>query len=561
MSVSQNSLSRQAKEEKALLLQEKLRRKALADFLVFLTALVYIEDKENKCTLKPTWWPEQIRVVPQLVEEMLLILLKTRQVGLTWLAAALVLWLGIKHPLHLSVIISHGEDHAIEFLNRVYFILDRLPEWFAPRKEGEEVNGLKLKARTRQTLTFERDGMESIVKSMPTTEMGAESKTPNVLIIDEAHTIREVESIFNNSYPGIEQAKGQVIIIANSVKSGPGWGWVRDTYQKSMQALNLFARIFLSWTAHPGRPANFRALMVQSGMDEEDVKQHYPETEQEALASAAGSYFGNVLTRHNQTAPGAKGWLKQDKITKEIEFVEADRGIVEIWKYPYFLVKGWDEIFYERRYAIGDDVSEGLGESSSVAYVRDRLIDENVCRVRSNRLDAVEWAAQMDLLSQYYCNHQPATKPKVAEPIKSLICTEVTGAGQTTVKELIKRKCNQYVRVVPDKVGSGLTKQYGWTENNQSKHELCGDLKQWLRVTKGIVYDAVLLDECSTFIRFENGKLDHESGKRCDCVITAGLTEQASIFLGEGPKKITPHLTGWRAREADKKKEKTAWAA
>jgi hypothetical protein len=115
--------------------------------------------------------------------------------------------------------------------------------------------------------------------------------------------------------------------------------------------------------------------------------------------------------------------------------------------------------------------------------------------------------------------------------------------------------------MVPDQVGSGLTKQYGWTENNQSKHELCGDLKNWLRTTKGTIYDAILLDECSTFIRFDNGKLDHESGKRCDCVITAGLVHQADIFLGDKPKKIEPPLTGWRARKQEASKEAGIWAS
>ena len=114
--------------------------------------------------------------------------------------------------------------------------------------------------------------------------------------------------------------------------------------------------------------------------------------------------------------------------------------------------------------------------------------------------------------------------------------------------------------MVPDTVGSGLTKQYGWHESNQSKHELCGDLKAWLRNMRGTLYDAILIDECSTFIRMDNGKLDHEEGKRSDCVIAAGLTVQASIFLGEPPKKIPEPLTGWRAQREKERKAKRVWA-
>jgi hypothetical protein len=509
---------------------------AMADFAVFCDDHVWIEDKERHCAIKLILWPEQRKILSALTLEALLILLKTRQIGLTWLAAALVLWLGIKNLLHLTVIISASEDHAKEFLARVYFILDRLPNWMVPT----------VSARTMQQLDFRTDNLISSIKSMPTIEMGAESKTPNLLIIDEAHTIRNVGSIYNASYPGIEQAKGRVIVIANSVKGGAGWGWVRDTYTASMKSLNNFTRIFLPWTAHPGRPQNFRQLMVDAGMDKADVIEHYPETEAEALAAATGSYFADTLARHNKTCKGVIGNIGRDIKSKEIEFTEANKGIVELWRYPYYLLDKYDGRPWLRRYAIGSDISEGLGESSSVAYVLDRLKDEFVCRIRSNRIDAYEWADVLNFLSQYYD--------------RATVCVEVTGAGQTTVKRLIDLKTPQYVRVIPDTVGNGLTKQFGWPETSSNKHELCGDLKAWFRNTQGTVYDALLLDECSMFIRMESGKLDHEEGKRSDCVIAAGLALQAGMFLGEPPEKVPAPLTGWRKRLQDDG-GKQVWAA
>lgn len=525
-------------------------RKVWESFLYFLSAFVWIEDKEKKTAIKLKLWPEQERILPDIVNCLLLVILKARQLGLTWLCAAYVLWRSIKHPLHLTVIISVNEDLSIEFLNRVYFILDRLPEWLYP----------PIKTRTKQILEFaHNDGLVSTIKSMPTTEMGAQSKTPNILVMDETCMNRMASSIFNSSLPGIEAAKGQVIIISNSIKTGPGWGWTRDLCRAALARLNQFKMIFLSWTANPNRPADFRARMIQSGMDEQEVIEHYPETTDEALSPISGSYFGKALSRHTNTRPGIKGYLRKDPKTKEIEFIEDPHGILEIWRFPYFRSDKWDNRYWTKRYCIGDDVSEGLGESSSVAYAMDRHFDEMVARLRSNRLDAVEWAEQVDLLSEFYGDFQPAEKV-VAVPGKSLTCTEVTGAGQTTVKELIKRKANQYVRMVPDTVGSGLTKQYGWHESNQSKHELCGDLKAWLRNMRGTLYDAILIDECSTFIRMDNGKLDHEEGKRSDCVIAAGLTVQASTFLGEPPKKIPEPLTGWRAQREKERKAQGVWA-
>lgn len=508
----------------------------MADFLVFLNDWVWIEDKKNKRPIKLQLWPAQAEVIPRIIQTLLLIFLKTRQVGLTWIAAAYVLWCSLKYSLFLAVVISLNENHSIEFLDRVKFIMKRLPVWMVPKVSKESL----------QQITFERDNengvTESTILSMPTIETGAESKTPNLLVIDEGHTIRNISSIFNASFPGIQQAGGQVIIITNSVKNGPGWSFIRDMYRESMAGQNEFGRVFLPWMAHPGRPTNFRQLMRQKGMDEADIIQHYPETEEEALSIIGGSYFGDVLAKHKYTCQGLMGSITQDR--KGERFFNEDKGgIIELWRYPYYQLSDYDGLAWSKRYAIGSDISEGLGESYSVAHVIDRLKNEIVARMRSNRIDAYAWADLLFELSQYYD--------------KALICPERTGAGQTTIKRLIDLQANLYIRVKPDRVINAMTKVYGWEESNQSKHELAGDLRQWLRCMKGTLYDAILLDECSTFIKLEGGSLDHENGKLSDCVISAGLAVQADKFQGGKPEKAAVPIISWL--EKIHKEGQSAW--
>jgi hypothetical protein len=264
-------------------------KKVFASFIYFLNEYVFIEDKESKRAVKLKLWPEQARVVPIITAENLLVILKARQLGLTWLVAAYVLWRSIIHQLHLSVIISVTESLSIEFLDRVYFILDRLPVWLSP----------KTKTRTQQVCEFAHvRGLVSTIKSLPTTEMGAQSKTPNILILDETCKNRMIQSIFNASYPGVEQAKGQVIVISNSIKEGAGWAWTRDLFISSMRKLNNFKRIFLSWTAHPGRPESFKDDMVKAGMDKRDVEEHYPDNEDDAITdrNVIGVYYSQQMS-------------------------------------------------------------------------------------------------------------------------------------------------------------------------------------------------------------------------------------------------------------------------
>ena len=489
-------------------------RKIWKSFAYFVLTWCWIEDKQNKCAIRFALWPEQLRVLPRIVRAMRLIVLKARQLGLTWIVAAYVLWLAWTRALQLIVVISVNEELSIEFLDRVYFMLDRLPENLRP----------KVKTRTKQTLEIQHfNGLVSTIKSLPTTEMGAQSKTPTLLVLDETSRNRLVSEIYAASLPGIDAAGGRVIVISNSIKDAPGWPWTRGIYVDSMKGENCFERMFMDWKARPDRPENFRELKLLDGMTEEDFVQHYPESEEEAISSMGGSYFGDALGRHKETRKGEVGTIKNHD---EFWTFEPDpRGILEIWQRPYQEEPDYDGRPWLYRYAMGADVSEGLGDTYSTAYVYDRLTDEICARMRSNRVDADRWGEMCNDLASYYD--------------RALICPERTGAGQTTVKRLRALRANLYLRVKAEKTGKQqVTKVFGWEETRNSKQELAGDLRTYLKRTEAIVPDAILLDECSTFIKREDGGLGHEEGKYDDCVIGAGLMLQADAFIGRAPEKV-----------------------
>ena len=276
---------------KELTIEQKIIecKKVIQSFQYFIDEYVYIEDKEAHTSIKLKLWPEQKRIIPLMTDSPLLIALKARQLGITWLYAAYCDWLSIVNQLFLTVVISTTEELSIEFLERVYFVHDRLPLWLKPQT----------KSRTKQTFELQQaNGLSSQIKSLPTTEMGAQSKTPNLLILDETCKNRMAKSIYNASYPGIEAAKGKVAIISNAIKEGAGWYFTRDMYLASMNGMNNFKRIFLPWNANPNRPKDFIENMIQSGMDERDVRENYPETEEAAIEdrNIKGVYYSKQMS-------------------------------------------------------------------------------------------------------------------------------------------------------------------------------------------------------------------------------------------------------------------------
>lgn len=557
------------------------RRSISASFEYFLDRYVHIEDKSTGTAIKLTLWPAQRGQICHLIGSRIIEIIKAHQLGFTWIfVAAYALWRCITRPLFQVIVNSFNEDVGLEIIKRVDFIRQRLPEMLYPPISKSVTDMTEFDHRDR-----EGNKLPSLIQVIPATEKGGQSKTPNLSIFDESCQNRYFERAYNATYPGIQQAGGQIIIISNSIKNTPGWPFTRSLYSGSMAGTNDVKRIFLPWWAHPGRSrvivkgedgapmldgrgrpmTEFKLNTLRAGgkeggqMTEEDFSQRYPETEAEAISVLGGSYFGSVLGRHNKTHKGILGNLGTHRKTKQPVWVVDPRGIMTVWRYPYYLVKRNDE-WWTDRYCIGADISEGIGGTYSVGYVKDRRFDELVCKVRSNRIDAYRFADLLFLISCWYRNARDWTEQGVTFE-SAPICAERTGAGQTTVGRLKDLGANQYVRVTEGSMGSGMTKEFGWHESNQAKHDMSEDLRTWLRIMKGTIYDAVLVDELGTWIEHEGTtRLGPEGDKYGDCVVAAGMTEQMSLQVGNRPRTLVAPITGWRKELRQEGKGESAWA-
>lgn len=278
----------------------------------------------------------------------------------------------------------------------------------------------------------------------------------------------------------------------------------------------------------------------ESGMDEAMIQQEYYCSYDAMLSSC---FFGESLARHNNTIMGVTGRIEEKNT--DIEFIEDRKGILEVWRFPYPLVKTWDSLQWRNRYTIGSDISEGLGQDYSVAYVFDRHLKQFIARMRSNKIDSHTWGQLLIRLSQWYDN--------------AFIVPERNGCGISVCKYLGDKNANVYANTMPAKVGSGLTKVIGWIESKNPKYDICGDLKNFFATTKQPVYDSLLLSECSTFIKTDSERLEADAGFHDDMVIAAALAIQGHYFLESPPDTIKPEIGGWLKRE--KEKGRSLWAA
>lgn len=219
-------------------------------------------------------WPAQARTLKLIQTCLLIILLKARQIGMTWLALGFALWLMLFHPAATVLLFSKRDDEAVDLLDfRLKGMYRRLPDWMQARAvEMDNAHEWVLSNDSR-------------AKAFPTT--GGDSYTATLVIGDEFDLVPNQDQMIRAVKPTIDNG-GRMILLSRPDKSHPNTQFKR-IYQAACQRLNEWRAIFLPWYAHIGRDqAWYEAqrvdILARTG-SEDDLWEQYPETDTQALAA------------------------------------------------------------------------------------------------------------------------------------------------------------------------------------------------------------------------------------------------------------------------------------
>jgi len=146
-----------------------------------------------------------------------LIVLKTRRLGLSWLADA--------YCLHTCLFVDNvnilfrsiGREEATEQHERLKFMYDHLPEWMKERVQLGKTTGMKLKRN--DSISQMSNG--SAIRMLASTARKGHGSTPKILFWDEQ--ARDVNA--GKAYGGLKAslgASGKTKIIIVSTSEGPG---------------------------------------------------------------------------------------------------------------------------------------------------------------------------------------------------------------------------------------------------------------------------------------------------------------------------------------------------
>lgn len=226
---------------------------------------------------------DQREVVEAFERELRVIILKARQLGLTWLAVHYAVWVLAFDPrnprakvLGLS---KHGGD-ATKLLARARRVLSLLPAFLRPEEDRETVRSLQ-----RMKLA----GRGEFI-SLAGSPEAARGETATLALVDEFAHIKNGNAgpTWSALTPTLgRRGRAFVIFTGNGPANQPGdgqaaaalWERARESAEDGMYP------IFLPTSTHPDRD---RDEVRDEFLTEEEWHAEYPETEEEALEGAAG---------------------------------------------------------------------------------------------------------------------------------------------------------------------------------------------------------------------------------------------------------------------------------
>jgi hypothetical protein len=225
-------------------------------------------------------WDFQVDALHEIERQSRIIFLKARQLGLSWLTLAYMLWLVSCNEGQTCLILNRGLRESIELLDRVRFMHKRLPLELRPILVKDVVDHLEFANGSR-------------IYSLPATEFAGTGITAQLVMIDEWAKIRGISKILTSLLPTLS-AGGKLIGIstANGFHNAFAAEW-----RKAISGLSRFFPLFIPWDAHPERDEAWYEEKREEMPTERELHQEYPSEWLDAFQLPGESVFRDEFDR------------------------------------------------------------------------------------------------------------------------------------------------------------------------------------------------------------------------------------------------------------------------
>jgi len=447
--------------------------------------------------------------------------LKARQLGVSWIWDAVLLWDIVFFPGVDTLLYSIKEEEAVEQVNRIWELWLSLPEHF---KYG--INVLKPwgNARPSTRIEFEHtDGRVSTVTGMPATPKAGHSRVAKRVLFDEGAHQEYARTLWKAIIPAAGDTGGTVGIVstANGLSDGSGGGNFFHEVYSGAGGVDYpeVKQIFLPWHTHPERD---RKWYDQLNLDAQAKAEQYPEDEDEAFLLTGSPFFDlralQYYSRDGAVKPKFQGEFAFFSNTKaSAKWQNLPGGCIEVYRAPE----------PDKHYAIGADVATGTGADYSVAGVIDLSDGAPVAELRMKG-DYKDFTRQLHFLGIWY-NHARLGVEK--------------GGGYGDVVIAYLRDGHEGRKPYPllyrhedyDDPAKRRRASYGFPMNKQTRAMVVSELNEWVNQRVWPWLTRRFRVEARTFVKQQTGTSPRaDDGMNDDSIMAWGIATAIYQRYGTG---------------------------
>jgi len=477
------------------------RSRCEQSFAYFCDNYVMMWAKEGGDPIHFNLWEFQKEAASKLQKKMKLIFLKARQMGLSWLAMAYVVWCMLfKKNFHIYIT-SIGLKEVNEQMERIRFIWYNLPEWL---REGVVLGGRGLK--DNDSIMELSNG--SAVHAISSSKASGHGTAPGLYILDEFARKEGDRMAWRAIKPSLGE-KSQVIIISTSNGFGNLYA---ELWFGATAGENGFEPVFYSAERHPlYSPAYLEAMKADFAGDMQGYHEAFPMTPEDAFTSTSRSVFPleriRQLKEIGKTVPMRTGYVELD-IEGKYKFTDDELGNVMMWREPQ----------PGHHYAVGSDVSEGLAEGDwSVTAILDVNTYEVVALFRA-KIETEYYANVITSLGHYYND--------------AWVVVEVNKASEIIIQDMKLSYQWLYCRQQRAHITDIPTLVPGFYATSTSKPRVVLQMKRAFSDQDKplLVYSAVALDEMASYEK-DGGKYSGPKNGHDDCVSAIYLALEGALTI------------------------------
>ena len=416
-------------------------------------------------------YPFQEKVLKLWLKNDYSIINKSRQLGISTLAAGFSLWTMLFHKDKTVLCIATKQATAVNMVDKVQFMYQQLPGWLRGKEKPDSNNKLSLKLANGS----------QIVASSAASDAGR-SFAVSLLLIDEAAFIDGIDRIYTAIKPTISTGGG---CIALSSPNGIG-NWFHKTWVGAINNENSFLPIKLPWDVHPERDQAWFEN-EKANMGAQEIAQEY---ECDFLASGNNVVTNDILE-----------YYEQNHIIDPVER-RGMAGDFWIWEYPN----------PSETYVVCADVARGDGSDYSTFHIIATKEFRQVAEFKS-KIGTREFANTLITAATEYNS--------------ALLVVENANIGWDVLNSIIDRG---YQNLYYSPKGGDLSIDNfiskiendqtvpGITNSSKTRPLFISKLESTLREKQFVVQSKRSLEELRTFI-WENGKAQAQNGYNDDLVM------------------------------------------